>query len=63
MPAKPHSPDKLRPNIRLPAEQGPTDAFPPDEDVSIPPPGSDQTVGALDPEAEREGRPRKKASP
>jgi hypothetical protein len=59
MAAKPRSSPGPSPKVKLPAEEGATDAFPPDEDVSIPPPGSDQTLGSMDPDAGRKGRPRK----
>ena len=59
MAAKPQSPSPPLPKVELPAEDGATDAFPADDDVSIPPPGSDQTVGAFDPEKARKGRPGK----
>jgi len=36
-----------------------TDAFPAEEDVSVPPPGSDQTLGTPDPDSARKGRPHK----
>lgn len=56
MAAKPRTnPEK----VRLTADPDPGDAFPPDEDVSVPPPGSDRTVGSPDPDAAGKGRPRK----
>lgn len=44
---------------RQPLPDPATDAFPAEKDVSVPPPGSDQTLGSRDPETERKGRPRK----
>ena len=44
---------------RQPVPEPATDAFPAEKDVSVPPPGSDQTLGSRDPESARKGRPRK----
>ncbi len=55
-------PAKSKPDpddVKLTADEDPGDAFPPDKDISVPPPGSDRTLGAEDPDAGGIGRPRK----
>jgi hypothetical protein len=44
---------------RQPLPDPATDAFPAEKDVSVPPPGADQTLGAQDAETAKKGRPRK----